>query len=976
MAASNTIRYMIAAEAATEILSQKLEMLLSHPVRTRCLLMEPLAQEAKKKLATIQEFFSTQDRLSQSTVWLRRLLQAIYDAEEFIDKFHLREARGRHEILHVATRPPTALISKYKLWRDLSNLVNKMEELCQDQGLTGQKEAKAKTRNDPGGSSSPASVPGQGEKLARLTSLWDQQASENFFRQEEKKILMERFVEGGSWGNLAGTLIWGEQGAGKTFLARWVCREAMCLGFEWRAWVRLSASMDMQELLFEILKQLGELTREPKDMSLDELQELLYKRLATGTKFLIVLDDVQSSNVELLQILVGIRLYQGRGHIITTTQDEGVAKSMSFPEAGPIKLSILDPEKSREMLATRLYRVADSQRLSYEEKHILNRCRGLPLCISLLGGFLLNVGEQERAALAKEGSMMTLLDILQLSVHKLPVHLKPCFIYMALFPIAFPIPTRRLVRLWLAEGLLDSHCYNGERETTRTPEAVGEAFILELADRNVIDVVSWRADGFPKACQMLTSLYDMICPIAMGTGFLHVHAAIRNPTGQQQQLLERTNVRWLAEHTNIVTDSHYGSFLDLHLGHVRSFLSFYMRRGILTKDISTFLRIMTSKAAYSLLRVLDLEGVYRPSLQGVLHKLVLLRYLGLRCTMLDSLPREVVDLCYLETLDIKHTNITSLPSSLWKARNLRHLHLNWFYINLNTILKACSNNVMALTKLRTLSGLVISEVKLNLMSDPVDSLTTLTTLKLFLRRSGGDTSGAAEKEVADWISFRLANLQSLTFGVTQKAKSTKKVRPKKEAERAIRMTSQIGLLPKLSLAEKHHDLLELYLLGQLDKPIWTQLLPGSLRVLTLSGSKVEADMMPQLADLLKNLRTLRLLANSFLGTRLRFAKDGFPSLMILKIWRLPCLVEVIIEPGAMLHLKELELRHLDAIKNVKGIGECKELKNISGVVKKGAQAFVDHLKTVTGETRIAFAETDDDDDDDEDEDDSWDCDEE
>ncbi|KAK3410411.1 hypothetical protein EUGRSUZ_J02405 [Eucalyptus grandis] len=314
---------------------------------------------------------------------------------------------------------------------------------------------------------------------------------------------------------------------------------------------------------------------------------------------------------------------------------------------------------------------------------------------------------------------MTLSDILPLSYHKLPVHLKPCFIYMALFPVEYPIPTIRLVRLWLAENLLDSHCYDIERKRTRRP---GETFILELADRIVTDMVSWRADGSPKASQMLTSLYDMLHLIEMSTGFLHIHATSKSKdendldsTKQQQQLPaqppERTKIRWLAEHTNIVT--------NLNLGHVHSFLSFYMRRGLLIKDISTFLRKMTSETDYSLLRVLDLEGVYEPSLQ---------------------------DLCHLKTLDIKHTNITSLPNSLWKARNLRHLHLNWFYIDLKKILKAWSNNVMALTQLQTLSRLVIGEVKENLMRYHMDRLTTLITLKLYLQSSDTDTSGAQKKQ--------------------------------------------------------------------------------------------------------------------------------------------------------------------------------------------------------------------------------------
>ncbi|KAF8011063.1 hypothetical protein BT93_J1624 [Corymbia citriodora subsp. variegata] len=1014
MAASDKTSCMIVEEAAAQIVSQKLDILLHHPVCTACIPLRTRADNAKEKLARIQEFFSTQYRPSKTTEWSGRLLRAMYDAEEFIDKFHLREARKKHEALHMAARPLAELVSKCKLGRDLSTLMSKTAELCDEKFLKEEAEGLRKKKSD--GSSSLASVPWHGQKFVRLTSFWDRQAPTNFSCRETLKTNIMNRMKADKYTEIG---IWGEQGTGKTFLARWAYSQAKYMGYECRVWVHVSPSMDKREFLLEILKQVEKLAGDAMDMNIMEIRAKLFQKLAKINKFLIVLDDVQLSDWR--EILLELWRSSPRGsqsRVITTTRDKSIATFMSY-ETDPIELEKLEDESER-MLAWMLHRVSDVKKLSDEEKDILSMCHGLPLRISLLGGFLSHAGEKERKALAKEGSTMTLSDILQLSCHKLPVHLIPCFIYMALFPVAFPIPTRRLVRLWLAEGLLDSHCDDLERERKRQPEDMGETFILELADRNAIDVVSWRADGSPKACQMLTSLYDMIRPIAMSTGFLHIHDTSkskdqndRGSTSQQQQPpaqpQERSKIRWLAEHTNIVRDDRGGSYGDLSLGHARSFLSFYQRRGVLTKDIGMFLRKMTSETDYSLLRVLDLEGVYKPTLQGVLHKLVLLRYLGLRSTVLDSIPSAVAHLHHLETLDIKHTNITSLPSSLWKARNLRHLHLNWFYMDLKNILKACSNNVNALTKLQTLSGLVIGEVKEDSMTGHMNSLTTLTTLKLFLQDSDKETSGtgATGKTIADWISFRLTNLQSLTFGViqeakpvevaeppkeaqavgqdqtTQKAESTKESKPDQEDEnddedkkddkpkkKAKPATSQIGQLPELSLAEQHHELLELYLLGQLNKPIWTKLLPVSLRVLTLSGSKVEADMMPELGGLLKQLRTFRLLANSFRGTRLTFAEDGFPSLKILKIWKLPKLEEVNIEKGAMLHLKELEFRHLDVMKILTGIGNCEELENICVVFKKNAPSFVDKLEKEIQEKQILnkieeaepYELTDDDDD--------------
>ncbi|KAL3720515.1 hypothetical protein ACJRO7_005346 [Eucalyptus globulus] len=960
MAASDTRSCMLVAEAATQIVLQKLDILLSRPVCIECLSMRASMEDAKAKLATIQDFISTQYRPSKTTEWSGRLLQAMNYAEEFIDKFQLRKACKRHEALHMAAWPLAALVFEYKLRRDLSILVNKMEGLCDEKFL--KEAAEHKRKNGPASSSSHRLAPWQGTKLASLTSFWDRYVPIiSLYLQDEKKKLMKwmRMQQGG----IQGTSIFGRSGTGKAILARWAHSQAKYMDYERRAYVHISAGMDKRQFLFEILKQVEKQAREMKDMDIKEIKAMLSRKLAEMKRFLIVLDEVQQSNEPLLRELAMILPFSSQGHLIYTTQDDKIAQYMSTSGTEPIKLEDMDVKGSRRMLAWELHGVPDGGKLSDEEKKILEICPAVPLCISLIGGFLSNAAEHERAALAKEGSMMTLSDVLQLSCHKLPVHLKPCFIYMALFPVTFPIPTRRLVRLWLADGLLNSHRYDIEGERTRKPEDVGAMFILELA----------RRDGSPKTCQMVVPLHEMIRPIAMSVGFLHIHASRKSeggndhdPTSQQQQPpaqpRERTKVRWLVEHANIVTVGSRG-YPNLNLRHVSSFLSFHQRRGVLTKDISTFLRKMTSETDYSLLRVLDLEGVYKPSLQGVLPKLVLLRYLGLRSTVLDSIPREVADLHYLETLDIKHTNITSLPSSLWKARNLRHLHLNWFYVDLTNILKACRNNVNALTKLQTLSGLVIGEVKEDSMTDHMNSL---TTLKLFLQHSGDGTSGAAGKIIADWISLMLINLQSLTFGVIQEGKpaegaeDAKGAKPAEEGTEAPK-AGRSSPLPELSLAERHRDLLELYLLGQLNKPIWTLLLPGSLRVLTLSGSKVEADMMPLLGDLLKNLRTLRLFANSFLDIQMRFAKGGFPSLQFLKIWKLPRLQEVIIEKGALLQLKELEFRHLDAMKNVEGINMCQELKTICVVVKKGAHDFVNHLKGKIGKEqnlrKIEEAET-------------------
>ncbi|KAM3337798.1 hypothetical protein P3S68_032123 [Capsicum galapagoense] len=103
------------------------------------------------------------------------------------------------------------------------------------------------------------------------------------------------------------------------------------------------------------------------------------------------------------------------------------------------------------------------------------------------------------------------------------------------------------------------------------------------------------------------------------------------------------------------------------------------RKDTPAKEVGSLLSRIIGKG-FGLLRVLDLEGVYKPSLPENLGDLFLLRYLGLRWTFLDSLPSSVGDLPYLETLDVKHTNINNLTTSMWKLKHLRHLNLSHIHL--------------------------------------------------------------------------------------------------------------------------------------------------------------------------------------------------------------------------------------------------------------------------------------------------------
>ena len=100
-------------------------------------------------------------------------------------------------------------------------------------------------------------------------------------------------------------------------------------------------------------------------------------------------------------------------------------------------------------------------------------------------------------------------NVLALSYNDLPFHLRPCFLYLRLFPKDYDILVRRLLCLWLAEGFV--------KQTPRmTLEDTVEIYLEELVKRSMIQISKWRKDGSPKTCCMLGVLHNdskFGCPI-------------------------------------------------------------------------------------------------------------------------------------------------------------------------------------------------------------------------------------------------------------------------------------------------------------------------------------------------------------------------------------------------------------------------------------------------------------------------------
>ncbi|KAJ0035485.1 hypothetical protein Pint_25717 [Pistacia integerrima] len=543
--------------------------------------------------------------------------------------------------------------------------------------------------------------------------------------EQQTEELLARLIpkpdgdDGGQSAQVIGVV--GEGGSGKTTLARSVYnRVDVKQHFTQRAWVHASSVLKSRDVFIDILNQIH-----PDGFFLEVTisdEEAMFKltQLLEDIRHLIVIDDIEARQVSqsLQDALCSSSSHGGR--IIITTRNK-----RNLPlEAAQSALLVrrLNPENGWKLFSKKVLSEAkdDSELIKLKEQ-ILNLTGGLSLQVVLLGS-LLSTKERSYDKWSKVIERATTNfgeDMLALSYQDLPPQVKPCFLYLMLFPRAFEIPVRRLIHQWCAEGFttsFDSH------DQDIVPEDVAEMYFEELVIRNLIQVTIWRLDGRPKSCRIPRVVYDAFCQKASDLGFVY------NPLHSSHTSTQFV-VRRLSLYLNVIkfpTPNH-----PHHFRYIRSYVAFDSQiRRTGTKGIASFLKSSISNRGFCLLKVLVLEGVYKPEIHSdVLEKLLRLRYIGLRSTFIEYLPSSVSQLLDLETLDLKHTHISDILYRVRRAEKLQHLYLNWIYQD-----RARWGVYLPLLKnLRTLWGLRLSD-DLRKMDD-LNKLTCLRKLGLKFDKS-------------------------------------------------------------------------------------------------------------------------------------------------------------------------------------------------------------------------------------------------
>ncbi|KAL9238878.1 hypothetical protein vseg_013249 [Gypsophila vaccaria] len=474
--------------------------------------------------------------------------------------------------------------------------------------------------------------------------------------------LQKQLIEGSS--QLEVMSIVGMGGLGKTTVAKKLYNDDKIIRnhFNCIGWVFVSdQDYKTREVILNLFKSLGKKMDVFEPMETEELKKILCKHLM-GHRYLIILDDVWNKKMwdEVKECFPD--KYNG-SRIVITSRIAEVARYASPKE--PHFLRFLHPEESWSLFCKRVFRGDPCpSHLEPIGRQISTRCKGLPLSIVVLGSMLATKEKTERVwegminyVSSFIGEDKTCLQVLALSYHHLPSMLKPCFLYFGAFPEDYEMSVRRLIAVWLAEGLVSPI-------GNRPLEDVAESYLEELINRSLVQVGKKRTDGGLKTCRIHDLLRDLC--IEEGTRENFLTANMEAPKSASPSFSQRKHRR--------VSSLRYTPQLikskDWASSSLRALFSFDPQRN--SMSLHSWKSLCNK---YSLIRILDRgDNITAGSIPSALSELTNLRYLRLFIST-SIIPSSIFELWNLKILFIHGSPSYVLPFELFKLQQLEQLIL-------------------------------------------------------------------------------------------------------------------------------------------------------------------------------------------------------------------------------------------------------------------------------------------------------------
>ncbi|XP_052113205.1 putative disease resistance RPP13-like protein 1 isoform X2 [Arachis duranensis] len=664
--------------------------------------------------------------------WLEDLQDAVYDADDLLDEVATKATTQKD--------PPGNFLARFLNSQDremvarIEEIIARLENIAKHKDILRLEKIVAKNMS------------------GRIPSTSLVKKSDIFVgRDKERDAIVNLLLDDAYNGELSVIPIVGMGGIGKTTLAKLVYNDdTVQQKFHVKAWVCVG------EEEFDVLKVTKAVIEKTCSAcysnDLDTAQNHLKNGLV-GKNFLVVLDDVWSSNRECWEsFLTPFECGSEGGKILVTTRLDTVASVVKTKHNEAHNLNLLNEEQCWSVFANRAWDPLESRdRSTLEEigRKIVKKCKGLPLAAQTLGGLLrgkdnekdwIDVLKSEFWELSEEDS--GILPALRISYYHLPSYLKRCFVYCCLYPKDFEFDRDELTLLWMAEGLLL------QPKSGITLEEIGYEYFDDLVSRSFFQHSNTYVNSFV--------MHDLMHDLATFYGgkffsrILELKNAAKHDAKTRHLSCACKNEDDLLMKITEACDK---------LKHARTLLQIFNKYGVFSAGD----RVAVScdlLEQLKCLRVLSFNFFSDDEnlMHGSIAKLIHLRYLDVSYTSIVTLPESLSCLYNLQTLKLRScVKLKKLPSNMQNLVNLRHLDSG------GTDLEEMPKKMSKLKDLQFLSHYIVGKHEENGIGE-LGGLThlhgSLWIPKLENVKNGGEASSARMDEkihlnalYLSWSSF-------------------------------------------------------------------------------------------------------------------------------------------------------------------------------------------------------------------------------
>ncbi|KAK9017508.1 hypothetical protein V6N11_079987 [Hibiscus sabdariffa] len=583
--------------------------------------------------------------------WVKHVREAAYGIEDVIDEYTLYVSKHRDQHSFMAFLKK---IAGY-IWSLKGNreMVSKIQELNRSVHEIGNKRRRLDINfTDRGGSSRGHVDPRAGLHFVENDALVGIESS----RDE----LVGRLKDGESMRTVIALV--GMGGLGKTTLAKKIY-DYVQESFDCHAWVTVSQSNNIVERLRTMIRRFHEAKKELPPNGINDVmdaEELISKsrEYLKYKRYIVVFDDVWHREFWRI-IQSALPENNNKSRIIITTRcmrAEEFCKQTCLVHVH--KLQHLSLEMSQELLCRTAFRYDQQKKcpdnLQSLSFNIARKCDGLPLAIVAIGGLLSTKGKDvfEWTRLCDDLSkqlksnphLAHIKTILSFSYHDLPHYLKSCFLYVGVFPRNHHIPVKKLIRLWIAEGLV-------KENQEMTLEETAKAYLTRLINRSLVQVEWSDSTGRARSCRAHDLIHEVLLSKLEELNLI-----------QSSQASSNCGARYLWIDNNRACDlSRRNGNFQTH-----SIIFFNLQE---LHDL-VFQRLSLN---FKLLRELDFENAPLEYIPEEIGNLWHLRYLSLRNSKVKMLPKAIGKLHNLLTLDLKGSLVVEIPDEVRGLCNLQYL---------------------------------------------------------------------------------------------------------------------------------------------------------------------------------------------------------------------------------------------------------------------------------------------------------------